>query len=99
MEKQRKFDKKFRFRDPYFLFEHLLFNISAQKDHYKYNKYHPNSSSSELLKRKEFQNGGKLSGNLKHGAVTIQNRMVPRRPIIRMSPIQRKIKNVLHNTF
>lgn len=79
--------------------KHLLFNISAQKDHYKYNKYHPNSSSSELLKRKEFQNGGKLSGNLKHGAVTIQNRMVPRRPIIRMSPIQRKIKNVLHNTF
>ena len=56
-------------------------------------------SKGNSLTRKPFQKGGLLAGNLKQGTVTVQNRMIPRRPIIRVSPIQRRISNLFNDTF
>ena len=55
--------------------------------------------SGEFLDAKPFQKGGLLAGNLKQGTVTVQNRMIPRRPIIRVSPIQRRISNLFNDTL
>ena len=71
--------------------KHILFRQRSKQDFHE--------SKGNYVTREPFQKGGLLTGNLKKGTVTVQNRMIPRRPIIRVSPIQRRISNLLNDTF